>query len=126
MRAALSISYPPMLLESLLGGLVIGLCVSYFLVRCFDRIPTKNPILKSVILSFVALIMVTILIEVPASFLKTTSDALRYFVIGAIFNVLRILALGIVTGYLYQRLYKGFDPGKRVITVGCQRPELFP
>jgi hypothetical protein len=106
-RAALSISYLPMLLESLLGGLVIGFCVSYFLLRFFDKIPTKNPILKSVILSFIALIIVTILIEVPASFLTNTSDALRYFIIGAIFNVLRILALGIVIGYLYDRLNGG-------------------
>jgi hypothetical protein len=105
-RAALSISYLPMLLECLLGGLVIGFCVSYFLLRFFDKIPTKNPILKSVILSFFALIIVTIIIEVPASFLTATSDALRYFLIGAIFNVLRILALGIVIGYLYKRLYR--------------------
>jgi hypothetical protein len=108
-RAALSISYFPMLLESLVGGLIIGFFVSYFLLRFFDKIPTKNPILKSVILSFIVIIA-TILLEVPASFLTTTSDTLRYFLIGAIFNVLRILALGIVIGYLYKRLYKGFNP----------------
>jgi len=37
-RAALSISYYPMLLESLIGGLIIGFCVSYFLLRFFDKI----------------------------------------------------------------------------------------
>ena len=104
-RAALSISYLPMLVESLLGGLIIGFCVSYFLLRFFDKIPTKNPILKSVILSFIVLIIVTILIEGPCKFSHDTSDALRYFLIGAMFNVLRILALGIVIGYLYKRLY---------------------
>ena len=109
-RAALSISYLPMLLESLLGGLIIGFCVSYFLLRFFDKIPTKNPILKSVILSFILLIIVTFLMQGPASFLTNTSNALRYFLIGAIFNALRILALGIVIGYLYKRLYKGFNP----------------
>jgi hypothetical protein len=103
-RAALSISYLPMIVESLIGGLIIGFFVSYFLLRFFDKIPTKNPILKSVILSFIALIIVTILIEVPSSFL-TTSDVLHVFLIGAMFNVLRILALGIVIGYLYKRLY---------------------
>ena len=108
-RAALSISYLPMLLECLLGGLIIGFCVSYFLLHFFDKIPTKNPIIKSVILSFIVLIIVTILIEVPASFLTTTSDALRYFLIGVIFNVLRILALGISIGYLYKRLDKRFN-----------------
>ena len=109
-RAALSISYLPMLLESLLGGLVIGFCVSYFLLRFFEKIPTQNPILKSVILSFIVLIIVTILLQVPASFLTNTSDALRYFLIGTIFNVIRILALGIAIGYLYRRLYQGSDP----------------
>jgi hypothetical protein len=107
-RAALSISYFPMLLESLLGGLMIGFCVSYFLLRFFDKIPTKDPILKSVILSFIVLIIVTILIAGPSSFLAP-SDVLRYFLIGTIFNVLRILALGIGIGYLYKRLYQGFD-----------------
>jgi hypothetical protein len=106
-RAALSISYLPMLLESLVGGLIIGFCVSYFLLRFFDKIPTRNPILKSVILSFIALIIVTFLIEVPASFLTTTSNALRYFLIGAMFNALRILALGIVIGYLHSKLNGG-------------------
>jgi len=108
-RDALSISYYPMLLESLLGGLIIGFCVSYFLLRLFDKIPTKNPILKSVILSFIVLIIVTILIGGPSSYLAT-GDVLRYFLIGTMFNVIRILALGIVIGYLYKRLYKGFNP----------------
>lgn len=103
-RAALSISYLPMLLEALLGGLIIGFCVSYSLLRFFDRIPTRSPILKSVLLSLTALLIVTMLIEVPAKLLTTTSDALRYFLIGAVFNGLRILALGVVIGYLYNRL----------------------
>lgn len=106
-RAALSISYLPMLLEALLGGLIIGSCVSYGLLRFFDKLPTKNPVLKSVILSFIVLLIATILIEVPAKFLTTTSDALRYFLIGALFNVLRILALGTVIGYLYDKLNGG-------------------
>jgi MFS family permease len=109
-RAALSISYYPMLLAALIGGLMIGFCVSYFLLRFFDKIPTKNPILKSVILSFIVLIIVTILMQGPASFLTTTSDALYVFLIGTIFNVIRILVLGIGIGYLYRRLYTGFDP----------------
>jgi uncharacterized protein YacL len=105
-RAALSISYYPMVLESLLGGLIIGFCVSYFLVRFLDKIPTSDPILKSVILTFVVLVLVTILIGGPSSYLAT-GDVLRYFIIGTIFNVLRFLALGIVIGYLYNKLNGG-------------------
>ncbi len=105
-RAALTISYFPMLLEALIGGLIIGFCVSYFLLRFFDKIPTKNPILKSVILSFIVLIIVTILIGGPSSFLAT-SNVLRYFLISTIINVIRILALGIGIGSLYKRLNGG-------------------
>jgi hypothetical protein len=108
-RAALSISYLPMIVESLIGGLIIGFFVSYFLLRFYDKIPTKNPILKSVILSLIVLIIATILLEVPSSF-QATSDVLYVFILGALFNVLRILALGIVIGYLYKRLYKGSNP----------------
>jgi dolichyl-phosphate-mannose--protein O-mannosyl transferase len=103
-RAALSISYLPMLFEALLGGLIIGFCVSYSLLRFFDKMPTKNPMLKSVLLSFIALIIVTVFIEAPAKFLTPMSDAWRYFLTGAVFNVVRIPALGVAIGYLYGKL----------------------
>ncbi len=106
-RAALSISYFPMLVESLIAGLIIGFCISYFLLRFFDRIPTRDPLSKSVILTFIVLIIVTILMQVPASFLTTTSDALYVFLIGTIFNVLRFLALGLIVGLLYDKLNGG-------------------
>jgi len=102
-RAALSISYIQMILvESALGGMIISCCLSYFLLRFFDKIPTKNPILKSVILGFVALGIVLILVQVAAS---RTSDALHVFLIGAVLNLPRFLFVGIVIGYLYKRLY---------------------
>jgi len=91
---------------SLFMGLIIGCGISYCLLRFFDKIPTKNPILKSLILSFVALVIATILIDVPRSFiLPGPSDALYYFLIGAMFNTARFLLLGLVIGYLYKRLY---------------------
>jgi hypothetical protein len=86
----------------LFGGLIISCCVSYFLLRFFDKIPTKNPILKSVILSFVALGINFILLGVAAS---RTSDALHVFLIGVMLNIPRYLFFGIVVGYLYKRLY---------------------
>ena len=102
-RAALSISYVQVVLvESLLGGMIIGCCVSYSLLRFFDKIPTKNPILKSEILSIVALGIALVLLQVAAS---RTSDALHVFLNGAMLNVPRFLFLGIVIGYLYKRLY---------------------
>ena len=108
-RAAMSISYYPMLLESLIGGLIIGLWVSYPLLRFFDRIPVKDPILKSVILSSIVLVIITILLGGPSSF-YATNNVLRYFIIGTIFNVIRIQALGIAIGYVCKRQYKGINP----------------
>ena len=105
-RAALSISYYPMLLEALIGGLIIAACVSYCLLRFFDRLPTKNPILKSVILSFIVLVLVTLTIGGPSSFLAT-GNILRYFLIGTVFNVIRFLALGIGVGYGYGKVSGG-------------------
>jgi hypothetical protein len=90
-------------IDSLFVGLIIGCMISYFLLRFFDKIPTMNPILKSVILSFVALVIVTILIDIPRSFLGS-GDVLYYFFIGVIFNGARFLILGIVIGYLYKRI----------------------
>ncbi len=104
-RAALSISYNPMLLQSLVGGLIIGLWVSFPLLRFYDRIPAKDPILKSVLLSSLVLVIVTIVLGGPSSFFAT-SNVLRYFIIGTVFNVIRITALGIAIGYVYKRQHR--------------------
>ena len=98
---------------SLLMGMIIGYCVSYFLLRYFDKIPSKNPILKSVMISSIALIIAVIVIDVPQSFfgMRDSFDALYYFLIGVLFNIARFLLLGIVIGYLYNdrthSLFKG-------------------
>lgn len=104
-RAAMSISYYPMLLEAMFGGLIIGFWVSYLLLRFFDRIPAKDPILKSVILSSIVLVIITILLGNPSSF-SSTGNVLRYFIIGTVFNVIRITALGITIGYACKMLHR--------------------
>src|SRR4030042_3274063 len=99
--AAFSISYLPLaLVEALVCGLIIACFVSFFLLRFFDKIPIKNPILKSVILSFAAIVV----IEVLSTF-GNPSNAYVYLLIDTVMNIPRILALGIVMGYLYKRLY---------------------
>ena len=104
-RAAMSISYNPMLLESLIGGLIIGLWVSFFLMRFYNRIPGKNPMVKSVLLSSLVLVIVTGTLGGPSSFFAT-SNVLRYFIIGTVFNVIRITALGFAIGYMYKWLHR--------------------
>jgi hypothetical protein len=107
-RAEVTISYVQVVLvQSLIFGLVIELIVSYVLLRFFDKIPTKNPILKSEIVSLVALMIALIVLGVAAS---RTGDALQVFIIGAMLNVPRFLIPGIVIGYLYNKLYKANNP----------------
>ena len=102
-RAAFSISsLPTALVEALVGGLIIGCCVSYFLLRFFEKVPTKNPIVKALILSFVAMFI----IEALSTFFNP-SDASVYLLIDTGMNVPRFLALGIVIGYLYDKLNGG-------------------
>ncbi|MFZ5810077.1 MAG: hypothetical protein ACOY16_12405 [Chloroflexota bacterium] len=103
-RAAMSIAYYPMLLESLIGGLIIGLWVSFPLLRFYDRIPGKDPIIKSVLLSSLVLVIVTIVLGGPSSFFAT-NNVLRYFIIGTVFNVIRITALGIAIGFVCKKLH---------------------
>lgn len=89
---------------SLLMGMIIGCCVSYSLLRFFEKIPAKGPILKSVILSFIALVIAIILVDIPM-ILHESGASLYYFLIGVMFNTVRFLFLGLGIGYLYKRLY---------------------
>jgi hypothetical protein len=103
-RAGVSIAYVPMLVEALVGGLIIGFGVSFALLRFHDKIPTRSPILKALLLSLVALVAVTVLLEAPAKLLSAGPDPMRYFLIGTLFNAIRIPALGLVVGLLYDRV----------------------
>jgi hypothetical protein len=91
---------------SLPAGLIIGFCVSYSLLRFFDKVPTKDPILKSAIISLIALVIMTILSLIPHGFLGQR-DVLHYFLIGIILDAPRFLFLGIGIGYLYTWLNGG-------------------
>ncbi len=88
---------------SLPMGMIIGFCVSWFLLRYFDEIPSKNPIIKSGILASIALVIAVVLIDIPQSFFGGSNSpaALYYFFIGVLFNAARFLLLGIVIGCLY-------------------------
>ena len=99
-RAALSISYLPMIVESLLGGIIVSCCVSFLLLLYYDKIPTKGPISKSVTLSLVALPIASIVTYIAAS---RTSDTCSILLIGGVLNVPRFLALGFAIGYFLKR-----------------------
>ena len=94
-RAALSIPYVPMLVEALAGGLLIALGVSWVLVRQPTALPKASPMGQALLLSLIALVIVTVVIELPSKVLMNSADPLRYFLIGTAFNAVRILALGV-------------------------------
>ena len=98
-RAALSISYLPMIVESLLGGMIVSCCLSYLLLHFYDKIPARNAIYKSMIPSFVALSIASIMMYIAAS----RADTLSVLLIGAVLNVPRFLALGLVIGYFVKK-----------------------
>ena len=103
-RAASSIDWARMVLvESLLGGLIVAFGISYCLLRFFHRIPTRDPVRKSSVLSAVAWVIALVLIQGAATRVDT-SDAWRDVLIGALLNVPRFLILGIAIGYLKERL----------------------
>ena len=101
-KAAFSISSLPVALaEAFVGGMVIALCVSFFLLRFFDRIPGKKLISKALILSLGAMILIEIL-----STLVNPNNAYVYLLVDTGMNAPRFLVLGLVIGYLFDK-HKG-------------------
>lgn len=102
-RAALSLSYfQTVFVEALIAGMIIGCCVSFALLRLFEKLPSKSAILKCEILSLIALAILFIPVQIAASRAES-ADALHVFLIGAALNVPRFLLLGFVIGYLYRK-----------------------
>jgi NO-binding membrane sensor protein with MHYT domain len=99
-KAAFSISSLPLALaEALVGGLVIALCVSFYLLRFYDRIPSKKPIFKALILSCFIMVMIE-----GFSALGNPSHASVYLLLDTGMNAPRFFALGLVNGYLFNKI----------------------
>jgi uncharacterized membrane-anchored protein len=98
-KAAFSISSLPVaLVEALVGGLVIAFCVSFILLRFFDRVPSKKPIFKALILSFFVMVMIEVF-----SALGNPAHASVYLLLDTGMNAPRFFALGLVIGYLFDK-----------------------
>jgi len=98
-KAAFSISSLPVaLVEALVGGVVIALCVSFFLLRFFNRIPGKTPIFKALFLGFFIMAVIECL-----SALGDPAHASIHLLLDTGMNVPRFLALGLVIGYLFDK-----------------------
>ena len=98
-QAAFSISSLPVALaEAFVGGMLIALCVSFFLLRFFDRIPGKKPIIKALILSLLVMVVIEVL-----SALGNPTHASVYLLLDTGINAPRFLALGSAIGYLFEK-----------------------
>lgn len=109
-RDTLSISYVPMLMEALAGGFIVGLVVSYCLLRFYEQIPISNSVGKALLLTIATLIVATLVLEIPSKFLDSVDDGVRLFLIALAFNGTRFLALGLAIGYGNDHLYRRIDP----------------
>jgi hypothetical protein len=104
-KTAFSISSLPVaLVEAFVGGLVIALCVGFFLLRFFERLPGKNAIARALILGFGAMVIIEIL-----SALGDPAHASVYILLDTGMNAPRFLALGLVIGYLFDQSKERFE-----------------
>jgi len=85
-------------------GMIIGCCVGYLLLRFFEKSPAKDPIPKSVLISFIVLTIAVILIDVPMIF-HEPGPSMYFLLTGITFNTVRFLFLGIAVGYLHKKLH---------------------
>jgi hypothetical protein len=97
-RAALSIAYVPMLVEAAAGGLVVAGVVAFLVTRFPQRIPGGGPLRKALLLALVALVLLTVLLEVPAKMRSDVADSGHWLLVATAFNAIRILALGVSIG----------------------------
>ena len=113
-RSAISIAYVPMLLEAAVGGLLIACVVALVLVRYPERVPGTGPLSKALWLSAGALIVLTVFVEVPSKLRSGVSDPGHWLLVAMVFNVIRVLALGVAIGLVTRSGQAGAGPHPRV------------
>jgi hypothetical protein len=99
-RTALSIEYLPMLAEAAVGGVVVAGAVALLLLRLRDRVPGSGPTQRALLLATGALVLLTLVVEVPSKLLADVADPLRWFLVATVINTIRVLALGLAVGLL--------------------------
>ena len=89
----------------LFWSIIVGGSVSYYLIWYFDKIPSKNPIIKSVILSSLALIMIDGLVM-----LFYLSNPLNFFLLFVSYEAATFIVAGVVIGFVHVKLYGSQSP----------------
>ncbi|HEX2704374.1 MAG TPA: hypothetical protein VHM65_01340 [Candidatus Lustribacter sp.] len=113
-RSALSIPYLPMLLEAAAGGLVVAGAVAFLLVRYPQRVPGAGPLRKALLLGLGALVLLTVLVEVPSKLRSDLADPGHWLLVATVFNAIRILALGVTIGLVTRARRTRPDPHRPV------------
>jgi len=109
-RSALSIRYLPMLAEAAVGGLVVAGVVAALLVRFGARVPGAGPLRQALVLAGCALVVLTLLVEVPAKLRSGVDDPVRWLLVATAINTVRVLALGLAVGGLARAAYRHRTP----------------
>jgi len=110
-RHAFSISYGEgVLVGPPLGGIAIAFVISWFLLRFSSKVPARDPLLMSLLLSCVALGAAIVMLRLAA--MGAGGDPMRAFLIWATLNVPRFIALGVAVGCLHRKL-RGSEVVKR-------------
>ena len=97
-RSAMSIEYLSMLVEAAVGGLVVSSAVSVALLRLRRRVPGIGVMRQALALSAIALLLLTLVVEVPSKLRSGVADPGHWLIVASMFNVVRILALGVAVG----------------------------
>ncbi len=97
-RSAISIAYVPMLLEAAVGGLVIAGVVALVLVRHPGWAPGSGPLSQALWLSAGALLLLSVFVELPSKLRSGVPDPGHWLLVATVFNVIRVLALGVAIG----------------------------
>lgn len=83
------------------AGLLFGFLVSFFLLKGGHSTSVKRPLLRAVLLSLCALVVATLLIDLPHA-RQAHENVLHYFWIGVMFNTIRFVLLGIAIGLAHR------------------------
>ena len=90
-------------------SIIACLAVAYYLVRYYDRIPFTNPILKSIVASTVALVILAV-------FATIASGNPFYFMVYILYEAATFTATGAAIGFAYKRFFGAQSPAALVTT----------
>ena len=113
-RSASSIQYVPMLIQAAFGGLLIASVVAVVLVRYPERVPGTGPMSRALWLSAAALFFLTVFVEVPSKLFSGVSEPGYWLLVATVFNVIRVMALGVAIGLVTRAGQAGAGAHSRV------------